>query len=192
MRPLKLILFASFLGMCSTTGSFNYEIESNNINYTIPDKINIFVNESSKTTDLSVEVNFIESEPKVESIELVFSMKFTEDYEDESKGVCIGPDWEGNGPGEIKLLLNNKESFKKTISAINNSDVDRCMNYFYYLREFKIFTFDNETILIGVASNYAKKYPDAPEVWLINKNNVIDKIGDTNIEKYSLNFELSK
>ena len=70
--------------MCSTTGSFNYEIESNNINYTIPDKINIFVNESSKTTDLSVEVNFIESEPKVESIELVFSMKFTEDYDDES------------------------------------------------------------------------------------------------------------
>ncbi len=178
--------------MCSTTGSFNYEIESNNINYTIPDKINIFVNESSKTTDLSVEVNFIESEPKVESIELVFSMKFTEDYEDQSKDVCIGPDWEGSGPGEIKLLLNNKESFKKTISAINNSDVDRCMNYFYYLREFKIFTFDNETILIGVASNYAKKYPDAPEVWLINKNNVIDKIGDTNIEKYSLNFELSK
>ena len=37
-----------------------------------------------------------------------------------------------------------------------------------------------------------QKYPDAPEVWLINKNNVIDNIGDTNIEKYSLNFELSK
>ncbi len=178
--------------MCSTTGSYNYEIESNNINYTIPDKINIFVNENSKTADLNVEVNFVQSEPKVESIELVFSMKFTEDYEDESKDVCIGPDWEGNGPGEIKLLLNNKESFKKTISAIKNSDADSCINYFYYLREFKIFTFDNETILIGVASNYAKKYPDAPEVWLINKNNVIDKIGDTNIEKYSLNFELSK
>ena len=83
-------------------------------------------------------------------------------------------------------------SYRVKISAIKNSDADRCINYFYYLREFKIFTFDNETILIGVASNYAKKYPDAPEVWLINKNNVIDKIGDTNIEKYSLNFELSK
>ena len=44
--------------MCSTTGSYNYEIESNNINYTIPDKINIFVNENSKTADLNVEVNF--------------------------------------------------------------------------------------------------------------------------------------
>ena len=76
--------------MCSTTGSFNYEIESNNINYTIPDKINIFVNESSKTADLSVEVNFTQSEPKVESIELVFSMKFTEDYEDQSKMFVLG------------------------------------------------------------------------------------------------------
>ena len=66
------------------------------------------------------------------------------------------------------------------------------MNYFYYLREFKVFTSGNETILIGVASNYSNNYPDAPEVWLINKNNVIDKIGDTNIEKYTLNFELSK
>ena len=73
-----------------------------------------------------------------------------------------------------------------------NSNIDRCMNYFYYLREFNVFTSGNETILIGVASNYANNYPDAPEVWLINKNNVIDKIGDTNIEKYSLNFELSK
>ena len=50
--------------MCSTTGSFNYEIESNNINYTIPDKINIFVNESSKTTDLSVEVNLLKANQK--------------------------------------------------------------------------------------------------------------------------------
>ena len=44
---------------------------------------------------------------------------------------------------------------------------------FYYLREFKVFTSGNETILIGVASNYSNNYPDAPEVWLINKNNVM-------------------
>ncbi len=40
--------------------------------------------------------------------------------------------------------------------------------------------------------NYAELYPDAPYYWLLNKNNEIEKIGSTNIKKYSLNFELSK
>ncbi len=192
MRLLRLSIIAIFVGCCSTTSSFNYEIKSNNFDYVIPDRINFFLNESSSTADLTVEINFTQSDPKVETIELVFSMKFRENYEGEFNDVCIGPDWEENGAGEVRITLKNKENYKKTISAKKNSDVDRCRNYFYYLREFKIITTQNETILIGVASNYAKIYPDAPEVWLINKNNVIDKIGDTNIEKYSLNFELSK
>ena len=192
MRLLRLSIIAIFVGCCSTTSSFNYEIKSNNFDYVIPDRINFFLNESSSTADLTVEINFTESDPKVETIDLVFSMKFRENYEGEFNDVCIGPDWEENGAGEVRITLTNKENYKKTISAKKNSDVDRCRNYFYYLREFKIITTQNETILIGVASNYAKIYPDAPEVWLINKNNVIDKIGDTNIEKYSLNFELSK
>ncbi len=192
MRLLRLSIIAIFVGCCSTTSSFNYEIKSNNFDYVIPDRINFFLNESSSTADLTVEINFTQSDPKVETIELVFSMKFRENYEGEFNDVCIGPDWEENGAGEVRITLKNKENYKKTISAKKNLDVDRCRNYFYYLREFKIITTQNETILIGVASNYAKIYPDAPEVWLINKNNVIDKIGDTNIEKYSLNFELSK
>ena len=192
MKRRKLILLACFLGFCSQTFSYNYEIESNNIDYVIPDKINFLINESSSNADLTVDINFIQNNPGVETIELVFSMKFREDYEEEFNDICIGPEWEEGGAGEIKLSLSNKENFKKTISAKKNSNIDRCMNYFYYLREFKVFTSGNETILIGVASNYSNNYPDAPEVWLINKNNVIDKIGDTNIEKYSLNFELSK
>ena len=184
MRLLRLSIIAIFVGCCSTTSSFNYEIKSNNFDYVIPDRINFFLNESSSTADLTVEINFTQSDPKVETIELVFSMKFRENYEGEFNDVCIGPDWEENGAGEVRITLKNKENYKKTISAKKNLDVDRCRNYFYYLREFKIITTQNETILIGVASNYAKIYPDAPEVWLINKNNVIDKIGDTNIEKY--------
>ena len=48
--------------------------------------------------------------------------------------------------------------------------------------------------LIKIAKKYNLKIvEDAAEVLgLKYKNNVIDKIGDTNIEKYSLNFELSK
>ena len=38
----------------------------------------------------------------------------------------------------------------------------------------------------------AELYPDAPYYWMLNKNNEIEKIGTTNIKKYSLNFELSK
>ena len=47
-------------------------------------------------------------------------------------------------------------------------------------------------IFIGVATDYAEEYPDAPYYWVLEKNNIIDKNGSTNIEKYSLYFELSK
>ena len=51
---------------------------------------------------------------------------------------------------------------------------------------------NDKKILYGVATDYAELYPDAPYYWLLNKNNEIEKIGTTNIKKYSLNFELSK
>ena len=35
-------------------------------------------------------------------------------------------------------------------------------------------------------------HPDAPNYWSVNKNNEIEKIGTTNIKKYSIKFELSK
>ena len=69
---------------------------------------------------------------------------------------------------------------------------DRCKNYFYYLRFLTINLRNKDQILIGVATDYAKDYPDAPFIWLVNKNNQLEEIGTTNIEKYSLNFELSK
>ena len=43
-----------------------------------------------------------------------------------------------------------------------------------------------------VATDYAGEYPDAPYVWKQNKLNQIEEIGNSNIEKYSLNFELRK
>ena len=49
-----------------------------------------------------------------------------------------------------------------------------------------------EKYLIGVATDYAEEYPDAPYIWMQNKNNDLEIIGTSNIEKYSLNFELSK
>ena len=65
-------------------------------------------------------------------------------------------------------------------------------NYYYYLRNLVINLDNGDQIFIGVATDYAQKYPDAPYYWVVEKNNIIDKNGSTNIEKYSLYFELSK
>ena len=57
---------------------------------------------------------------------------------------------------------------------------------------FNIQTIEGEVYFIGVATDYSKEYPDAPFIWKQNKLNQIEEIGNSNIEKYSLNFELSK
>ena len=64
--------------------------------------------------------------------------------------------------------------------------------YIYYLRYFQANINSEKKILFGVATDYAELYPDAPNYWLVNKNNEIEKIGTSNIKKYSIYFELSK
>ena len=94
------------------------------------------------------------------------------------------------GEGSISAFTNN---FKNTIfGAINSNEDDRCDTYFYYLRFFDIQTIDGDKYLVGVATDYAGEYPNAPYVWKQNKLNQIEEIGNSNIEKYSLNFELRK
>ena len=105
-------------------------------------------------------------------------------------------------PGEKKVYIPEKKStrgfqknknFTNSITGtINNKNSDGCNNYYYYLRFFTVNLQNGEQILIGVATDYAKNYPDAPYVWLQNKNNQIEELGSTKIEKYSLNFELSR
>ena len=75
---------------------------------------------------------------------------------------------------------------------INPENNDGCNNYYYYLRFLTINLEDGEKIFVGVATDYAQNYPDAPYLWLVNKNNQIQELGATKIEKYSLTFELSK
>jgi hypothetical protein len=43
-----------------------------------------------------------------------------------------------------------------------------------------------------VATDYGGLYPDAPNVWKLDDNNEIELIFTSNIERYSINFELSK
>ncbi len=193
MRSRSLIIFLFLFISCSAnTQVFEYEIYSKDKVEHIDSKILFNINKGTNLVNLEVQI-FPKKKKDINSYSLVFDMKFREDYESEFNGVCLGPSWENYGPGEFSLELKNENNFKSEIKGtLNVNDDDRCKNYFYYLRFLRINLNNGEQILLGVATDYAKDYPDAPFIWLINKNNVIDKIGDTNIEKYSLNFELSK
>ena len=190
MKPSKLLIF-SLLIFCSNLTTYSYTIDSDDNNI-IESQLSINVEYLSKgKVKVSVQ-SFPVSDTNIESYNLVFDMKFREDYEGDFTGVCIGPSWEKFGPGEFSLELEKKNNFKKTIiGEINLSEDDRCDSYFYYLRFLDIQTNDGDKYLVGVATDYAGEYPDAPYIWKQNKLNQIEVIGTSNIEKYSINFELS-
>ena len=194
MRPTKILLFLLLFSFCSTTETYRYEL-------TLDDKIdeglltidtteNSFINDS-----IVLAIQFFPKEPNsIDFYDLTFDMKFREDYESDFDGVCIGPTWNENKPGEIKITLRKDNNFKTNIDGKfnENSIEDDCSKYIYYLRYFESTADSGEIIKYGVATDYAENYPDAPNYWLVNKNNEIEKIGTTNIKKYSIKFELSK
>ena len=190
MKPGKLLIF-SLLIFCSNLTTYSYTIDSDDNNI-IESQLSINVEYLSKDKVKVTVQSFPVSDTNIESYNLVFDMKFREDYEGDFTGVCIGPSWEKFGPGEFSLELEKKNNFKKSIiGEINLSEDDRCDSYFYYLRFLDIQTIDGDKYLVGVATDYAGEYPDAPYIWKQNKLNQIEVIGTSNIEKYSINFELS-
>ena len=189
MKPGKLLIF-SLLIFCSNLTTYSYTIDSDDNNI-IESQLSINVEYLSKDKVKVTVQSFPVSDTNIESYNLVFDMKFREDYEGDFTGVCIGPSWEKFGPGEFSLELEKKNNFKKSIiGEINLSEDDRCDSYFYYLRFLDIQTIDGDIYLVGVATDYAGEYPDAPYIWKQNKLNQIEVIGTSNIEKYSINFEL--
>ena len=189
MKPGKLLIF-SLLIFCSNLTTYSYTIDSDDNNI-IESQLSINVEYLSKDKVKVTVQSFPVSDTNIESYNLVFDMKFREDYEGDFTGVCIGPSWEKFGPGEFSLELEKKNNFKKTIiGEINLSEDDRCDSYFYYLRFLEIKTIDGDIYLVCVATDYAGEYPDAPYIWKQNKLNQIEVIGTSNIEKYSINFEL--
>ena len=189
MKPGKVLIF-SLLIFCSNLTTYSYTIDSDDNNI-IESQLSINVEYLSKDKVKVTVQSFPVSDTNIESYNLVFDMKFREDYEGDFTGVCIGPSWEKFGPGEFSLELEKKNNFKKTIiGEINLSEDDRCDSYFYYLRFLDIQTIDGDKYLVGVATDYAGEYPDAPYIWKQNKLNQIEVIGTSNIEKYSINFEL--
>lgn len=191
MKPSKILIFLFFF-TCSNLVIFSYTIESEDVN-NIESQFTITIEYLSKEKIKVSVQSFPVSDTNIESYNLVFDMKFREDYEGDFLGVCVGPSWKDFGPGEFSIILNNKNNFKNSIVGkfLEDND-DGCDIYHYYLRFFEVETLDQTLFLIGVATDYAKEYPDAPYIWKQNKNNDLEIIGTSNIEKYSLNFELSK
>ena len=191
MKPSKALIFFLLIS-CSHLTIYSYTIESEDIS-NIETQIVINIEYLSKDKVKVTVQSFPISDEEIENFNLVFDMKFREDYESDFTGVCVGPSWEKFGPGEFSLVLEKEDNFKNTIiGEINLSDDDGCENYYYYLRFLYIQTVSGDTYLVGVATDYAGEYPDAPNVWKQNELNEIEVIGNSNIEKYSLNFELSK
>ena len=192
MRPLTIFLLI-FITFCTTIESNLYQIESIEGSDPITTRIAIDV-EKNRNGNVSVSIQaFPKMTNYIKNYNLVFDMKFREDYEGDFLGVCVGPSWEDFGPGEFTINLNNNNNFKNSIAGtfLDDND-DGCDIYHYYVRFFEIETIDGIVYLIGVATDYAEEYPDAPYIWKRNKNNDLEIIGTSNIEKYSLNFELSK
>ena len=180
------------MALCNSPEIYNYEIESDQDSEVIESKLQI----STYINNGNIEVNFQmypKNIDKIQSYDLLFDMKFREDYNSEFNGVCIGPDWDSFGPGEFSVFLKNEKNFKAKLKGQIYDEIDdRCNTYYYYLRFFDIKTFDGKTYNIGVATDYAGSYPNAPNIWKLNENNEIELIFTSNIERYSINFELSK
>ena len=192
MKPYKFLIF-SFIIFCSTVSTYSYTIESDQNMDIINTNLSINTERISNTKYKVTIQSFPQKNKDILNYKLVFDMKFRDDYESDFAGVCIGPSWENYGPGEFTLNLNVSNNFKNVILAEDKLlDDDGCQNYFYYLRYFEITTEQQNKYLVGVATDYAEEYPDAPYVWKQNNFNVIEEIGNSNIEKYSINFELSK
>ena len=192
MKPYKFLIF-SFIIFCSTVSTYSYTIESDQNIDIINTNLSINTERISNTKYKVTIQSFPQKNMDILNYKLVFDMKFRDDYESDFAGVCIGPAWENYGPGEFTLNLNVSNNFKNFIIAEDKLvDDDGCQNYFYYLRYLEITTQQQNKYLVGVATDYAEEYPDAPYIWKLNKLNLIEEIGNSNIEKYSINFELSK
>ena len=191
MKPYTFLIFLLII-FCSSASTYSYTIKSDENMDFINTNLSINIERISNTKYKVTIQSFPQNNKDIVNYKLVFDMKFRDNYESDFAGVCIGPSWENYGPGEFTLNLSDSNNFKNEIIAeFNLADDDGCQNYFYYLRFLEITT-EQSKYLIGVATDYAEEYPDAPYVWVLDKNLNLEQVGSTTIEKYSINFVLER
>ncbi len=193
MSLLRYLLISFLLITCTSTSTYQYSVESNNLSENIDLRLNFNIHEDNSNNH-KIEIQAFPKELNlIDSYKIVFDMKFRDDYESDFNGVCIGPIWDGYGPGEFTVVLDENSSFKASINgSLSQESDDRCNNYYFYARFLDINLKNGISYLVGVATDYGGLYPDAPEVWKLDTNNEIELIFTSNIERYSINFELSK
>ena len=193
MSLLRYLLISFLLITCTSTSTYQYSVESNNLSENIDLRLNFNIHEDNSNNH-KIEIQAFPKELNlIDSYKIVFDMKFRDDYESDFNGVCIGPIWDGYGPGEFTVVLDENSSFKASINGkLSQESDDRCNNYYFYARFLDINFKNGISYLVGVATDYGGLYPDAPEVWKLDTNNEIELIFTSNIERYSINFELSK
>jgi hypothetical protein len=193
LNLLRYLLISFLLITCTSTSTYQYSVESNNLSENIDLRLNFNIHEDNSNNH-KIEIQAFPKELNlIDSYKIVFDMKFRDDYESDFNGVCIGPTWDGYGPGEFTVVLDENSSFKASINGkLSQESDDRCNNYYFYARFLDINLKNGISYLVGVATDYGGLYPDAPEVWKLDTNNEIELIFTSNIERYSINFELSK
>ena len=193
MSLLRYLLISFLLITCTSTSTYQYSVESNNLSENIDLRLNFNIHEDNSNNH-KIEIQAFPKELNlIDSYKIVFDMKFRDDYESDFNGVCIGPIWDGYGPGEFTVVLDENSSFKASINGkLSQESDDRCNNYYFYARFLDINLKNGISYLVGVATDYGGLYPDAPEVWKLDTNNEIELIFTSNIERYRINFELSK
>ena len=188
----RLIFFFLAFFSCSDQYVETYPIKNTISESPYIEIIEFLISEDDESFTLIVNILTQDRKEKVDEIIVTFDMKFKESYESGKAGVCIGPVWDKAGAGDLTVVLSSQDQglFTGSINAAKSKVQDECNNYFYYVRYLSLYLNDETQILYGVATDYAKNSPDAPEIWLKdNKNNTII-IGESNIQKYSLNFTL--
>ena len=193
MSLLRYLLISFLLITCTSTSTYQYSVESNNLSENIDLRLNFNIHEDNSNNH-KIEIQAFPKELNlIDSYKIVFDMKFRDDYESDFNGVCIGLIWDGYGSGEFTVVLDENSSFKASINGkLSQESDDRCNNYYFYARFLDINLKNGISYLVGVATDYGGLYPDAPEVWKLDTNNEIELIFTSNIERYSINFELSK
>ena len=189
-----LVFFFLVFFSCSAQYGETYSIEPTTIDYPYIENLEFLISENDQNFSLIINVSIQDKEEQVDKIFMTFDMKFKESYESDNTGFCIGPVWDEAGAGDLSIFLSSQDEvlFTGTIDAAKSKVQDGCDNYFYYVRYLSLYLKDETQILYGVATDYAKNFPDAPEVWLKDKKNNTIIIGESNIEKYSLNFTLKE
>jgi len=107
---LRYLIISFLFFSCTSPTTYNYSIETSNSEENIDTRLTVNIYEDN-SNNVEIEIQaFPKKSDLIDTYQIVFDMKFRDDYESEFNGVCIGPDWDNYGPGEFTIKLNNQNN----------------------------------------------------------------------------------